>query len=131
MLLMELLASWPHSYSRYMDRVDLMPRTLRRACEYIDAHLADLITVPDIAGAALVGVRTLTKGFVKHFGESPLQYLRNRRLAMVRRDLTGRMGYVTVTDIAHKWGFSNVGLMAKYYRERFGELPGATLYRRK
>jgi AraC-like DNA-binding protein len=131
MLLMELLTVWPHSYSHYLDRAVLMPRTLRRACEYIDAHLTDSITVPDIAAAALIGVRTLTKGFIKHFGESPLQYLRNRRLAMVHRDLSGRIGFVTVTDIAHKWGFSNVGLLAKYYRERFGELPGTTLYRRK
>lgn len=121
--MMELLTHWPHSYSRYLDRVSVLPRALRRACDYIDAHVGGPISVVDVAGAASVGVRALELGFAKHFGQSPLHYIRDRRLDAARQDLcTGHPG-PRVADVALKWGFSNAGFFAKVYRQRFGELP--------
>ncbi len=38
-------------------------------------------------------------------------------------------GTGTVTDIALRWGFGNLGDFAARYRGRFGELPRATLQR--
>jgi AraC-like DNA-binding protein len=35
----------------------------------------------------------------------------------------------TVTGLAHRWGFDELGRMAGDYRQLFGELPSETLYR--
>lgn len=120
---MELLSAWPHSYSRHLERPRLLPRALRRACDFIEAHLGEPISVVDVARAASVGVRALELGFARHFDESPLRYLRNRRLDAARADLQASRGQAGILNLALKWGFSNAGHFAKCYRERFGELP--------
>lgn len=124
---MELLTLWPHSYSRHLDRARLLPRSLRRACEYIDAHVGEPISVVDAARAASVGVRALEMGFARHFGQSPLHYIRDRRLDAARQDLCVGHARPRVADVALKWGFSNAGFFAKAYRERFGELPSQSV----
>ncbi|MBI5259820.1 MAG: AraC family transcriptional regulator [Burkholderiales bacterium] len=124
---MELLCVWPHSYSRYLERPTLLPRALHRACDYIEAHLREPISVVDVARAASVGVRALELGFARHFDESPLRYIRNRRLDAAKADLQASRGRVGILNLALKWGFSNAGQFAKCYRERFGELPSRAL----
>lgn len=123
--LLELLTFWPHSHSRYLNHEIALPRSLRRACEFIDANLAEPISVVDIAAAASIGVRALRLGFVKHFGKSPWRYTLDRRLQAARHELRVGSGLTTVTEVAHKWQFSNPGLFARYYKDRFGELPRA------
>lgn len=121
--LLELLTSWSHSYSKYLDHQVALPRSLRRACDFIEENLAEPISVLDIAAAASIGARALTLGFVKHIGRSPWRYTLDRRLDAARHDLRAGGGCATVTQVAHKWQFSNPGLFARYYKERFGELP--------
>lgn len=123
---LELLSLWPHAYTRYLERGSLLPRALRRACDYIDAHLAEPMSVVQVARAALVGVRALEIGFARHLGQSPLRYIRTRRLDAARQDLCARGSPLRIGDVALKWGFANAGAFAKAYRERFGELPGQT-----
>ena len=125
MFAMELLSVWPHSLLRHLERPTLVPRAIRRACEYIDAHLCEHITVADVARAASVGVRALELGFARHLGVSPMRWLRERRLDAARRELVRPGNRPRVADVALTWGFSNPGQFAKLYRERFGELPGA------
>lgn len=123
MFAMELLTVWPHSLLRHLERPAIVPRALRRACEYIDVHLDQKLSVVDIARAASVGVRALELGFARHFGISPMRYCRNRRLDAARRELGNTVNRPRVADVALKWGFSNPGQFARAYRERFGELP--------
>lgn len=123
---MELLALWPHSYSRYLQSATLLPRALRRACDYIEAHLTEAVAIADVARAASVGVRALELGFAKHLSQSPSRYIRNRRLDAARQDLSLSRARRRIADVALKWGFSNAGVFAKDYRERFGELPSKT-----
>lgn len=124
--LLELLTLWQHSYSKYIDHEVALPRSLRRACEFIDENLAEPISVVDIAAAASIGVRALTLGFAKHFGRSPWRYTLDRRLDAARHDLRMSGGTATVTQVALKWQFFNQGLFARYYKARFGELPRMT-----
>jgi len=126
MFAMELLSVWPHSLLRRLERPALVPRALRRACEYVDAHLEDTVSVVDIARAASVGVRALELGFAKHMGLTPMRYFRDRRLDAAKRDLSNTANRPRIADVAMKWGFSNPGQFAKAYRERFGELPSSS-----
>lgn len=109
-----------------------MPRHLRRALEFIEAHAGEAVTVADIARAACVSVRALEEGFRRHQGTTPGGYLREVRLVRIRDSLRaaaeGGMP-VSITEIAHRYGFFHLGRFAAYYKARFGESPSATLRR--
>lgn len=128
---MELLTLWPHSYTAPLGRMaPALPRALARALAHIEAHLhgqpEQPLPVAEIARAAAVGVRALELGFRKHLDTTPLRYLRDRRLDGARADLHARSAAqrLRVADVALKWGFSNPGQFARFYRQRFGVSPG-------
>ena len=91
---------------------------------------AQPLTIPMLAELVGVGVRHLQKGFEKHLGTTPLQYLREIRLEGAREDLlTGSADETTVNAVAYRWGFAHVPRFAGYYRRRYRELPSETLAR--
>lgn len=124
-----LLSQLPHSGSNLLQaRVsDIAPRAVRRAREFIDAHLADDISVNDIATAAGLCVRSLQAAFVRHTGESPMAFVRARRLEAVHRDLSVALPGTTVTAVAMRYGFCHLGRFSANYAGRFGESPSVTL----
>lgn len=108
----------------------VLPRALRRASAFIEDHLREPISIPQIAEAARVSVRTLEYGFRERFGLTPSAYLREARMraahsALVRAD----PDRTTVAAIAREWGFSNSGRFAVAYRARYQESPSDTLRR--
>jgi transcriptional regulator GlxA family with amidase domain len=56
-----------------------------------------------------------------------MKYLRNVRLDRVRHELLERAPGIGVTEVAHRWGFMQLGRFANAYQQRFGELPSETL----
>jgi AraC-like DNA-binding protein len=128
-----LLLSHPHSYSDALGRLDgrIAPRDVRRAIDYIEAHLDQPITVADIVEATGVAGRTLFMHFRDFKGISPMRYLRDARLRKVRQMLLRADPGASVTDIAMSVGFSHMGRFSVEYRRRFGESPSQTLKRRK
>ncbi|MCA1297399.1 AraC family transcriptional regulator [Stappia indica] len=107
------------------------PRHVVRAEDFMIANADRAISVEDIAAAAGVGVRTLFDGFRRFRATTPMARLRALRLEGVRKDLLAADASGSVTDIALKWGFTNVGRFADTYRRRYGELPSYTLKRRR
>jgi AraC family ethanolamine operon transcriptional activator len=103
---------------------------LGRALEFVEANARRPLTVRDLCIAISGSERTLRRAFEERFGVSPKTYLRSRRLAGVRRDLTeSEPGARSVHEIAGHWGFWHMGQFARDYRLQFGELPSATLAR--
>ncbi len=107
------------------------PRHLRRAVDFIEAHASEAVTVADIARAACVSVRALEEGFRRHYAATPGGYLREVRLLRIRDKLRAAAiasdANVSITEIAHRYGFFHLGRFAAYYKARFGEAPSATL----
>jgi len=126
--LFELLLAWPGAQPAVSDRA-ILPASTRLARDYIHAHIAELPTITDVAAHCRVGVRALDRGFRKHLGASPWQYMLELRLHAVREDLLACRHGGTVTEVALHWGFSNLGTFAARYREQFGELPSESLRR--
>jgi AraC-like DNA-binding protein len=72
--------------------------------------------------------RTLSDCCSKFFGVSPGQYMRLRRLNLVRAELRRADPATTsVAQIARRHCFSELGRFAAVYRRIFGEFPSVTL----
>lgn len=106
------------------------PRHVRAAEEFMRANAGEPLTLAEIADAAGVSIRTLTAGFRNFRDQSPMQQLRDIRMAAARNDLMQGPGTGSVADIALRWGFGNFGRFAGDYRRRYGETPSETLRRR-
>lgn len=105
------------------------PAAVRRAIAFMEANVAEPISVADIAEAARLSARGLQEAFRRVLGETPTRYLRRMRLEAARADLQrrDRTDGATVAQIAHRWGFAHIPRFATYYRETFGESPRDTL----
>ena len=128
-LIVSLLYGQAHNYSQYLcdEAPSVAPGHVKRVEYYILANAAKNISIEDLAKVAQTSVRSLFAGFKQFRGISPMRYLRNVRLDNVRRDLKKAEQGVTVTDVATRWGFTQLGRFAGDYQRRFGELPSATL----
>lgn len=101
---------------------------VRRAMAYLDEHVAEHVTLPDVAEAARLSVRSVQHVFRRHVGTTPLGYLRDRRLEAVRLELIASdPADVTVADVARRWGFAHLSRFSQAYRARFGEYPRQTI----
>lgn len=103
-----------------------LTRTVREAVVYIDSHLADAISVDDIATATHVSVRALQDLFRRELGLSPMSYLRDRRLDAIHDELQVSGPTTTVGAVARHFGVNHLGRFAAAYRQRFGQTPSET-----
>jgi AraC-like DNA-binding protein len=127
-----LLDTADHSYREALDRPAALavPRFVRRAEDFIRAHIAADITLDKIARAAGVSERTLHRGFRDFRETTPMAHLKSLRLQAARQALLAGKG-ASVTDVATEFGLSHLGKFAREYRRQFGELPSQTLRRRR
>jgi len=128
LILTVLLLSHPNTYTDSLQRVGppIAPRNVKRAIDFIEAHLHQPITLADITRASGVPRRTLLQHFKDHRGISPMRYLRDARFARARDALIRADKDESVTQIAMSWGFGHLGRFAIDYRKRFGETPSRT-----
>jgi AraC-like DNA-binding protein len=134
LILTELLLNQPNTFSASLHRLEnhFAPGDVKRAIDFIEAHVQLPITLTDITRAAGVPGRTLLAHFKHHCGVSPMRFLKTARLARVRDALkrADRGAGTDVTRIATEWGFTHLGRFAVEYREQFGESPSETFRRR-
>ena len=106
-------------------------RVVARARAYIVDHLEEPISLAALADAAATSERTLHRAFLSLLEEPPRSYIRRLRLHRVRHDLATEAEVAcTVAIVANRWGIGELGRLAGWYRELFGELPSETLARR-
>ncbi len=133
MFLTRFLLSHPSSYSELLlaRGAQLSPRDVKRAVDYVEAHLANAISIADLARAAGVPGRTLFKHFKDTRGVSPMRFVRNARFTRVREALLSASPDDSVTAIALGLGFTHMGRFSVEYRKRYGESPSETLRKRR
>ena len=101
---------------------------IRRFRKALEETVGKAIYVPEICVAIGVADRTLRQCCQEHFGMGPKRYLLLRRMHLANEVLRkAAPGEISVTDIATKFGFWELGRFAVYYRSVFGESPSATL----
>ncbi|MGA8893429.1 MAG: helix-turn-helix domain-containing protein [Anaeromyxobacteraceae bacterium] len=98
-----------------------------------EAHLRDTLTeapqLPEICRAVRATPRSLHASFKAIFNTTPKAYQIALRLDAVRHELLRATAGTTVTSVAMKWGFFQLGRFSGDYRRMFGEGPRETLKR--
>ena len=107
-------------YQEIVDRFDAVAR----------ANLGTLGESSEICDALGISQRTLSRAINAVHGTTPTRYLRRMRLAAARQALVSKeVAGGTVTEIALRFGFHELGRFAAEYRAIFGESPSETLQR--
>ena len=120
-----LLSSVPHNYSDALNTNAVpVPRTVKRAEEYMRARCTEAITIEELAKVAGCSPRALHAAFKSFRDTTPMSVHCDFRLEAAHEEIAKDLG--TVSDIAVKYGFSNVGRFAKQYALKFGQKPSQT-----
>jgi AraC family ethanolamine operon transcriptional activator len=106
-------------------RAQTRSRMVRRAIDFMRAHLHEDIGVPEVCIAACASRRSLQYGFEEMLHTSPQAYLRALRLNEARRRLKCRPGQA-ITELASALGFASASHFTQHYKRMFGELPSQT-----
>jgi transcriptional regulator GlxA family with amidase domain len=103
---------------------------MRRFWRVVEENPEQPLYIPEICKAIRVASRTLRTCCQEHLGMGPKRYLLLRRMHLARRALRQAAPDATsVTDIATRFGFWQLGRFAVEYQSLFGESPSATLRR--
>jgi len=103
---------------------------VRAVMDFIDRRDGEYLTVADLASAADVSERTLRAAFHEYYGMGPARFLKLRALNHIRKALQNADPSVTtVTSVATRFGFWELGRLAHEYQLLFEELPSETLHR--
>ncbi|HEX8604692.1 MAG TPA: helix-turn-helix domain-containing protein, partial [Pseudoduganella sp.] len=92
---------------------------------YIDRHLCGPISLQDLTLATGLGVRSVNALCQRHFGMTPMELVRNKRLDAVHSRLRVDP-HASVTATAMNFGFGHLGRFSAHYEARFKELPRQT-----
>jgi len=125
-----LLHGQPHSYRDAIadDHRAAAPKQVRRAEAFIHGHSGETIRLAQIADAAGCSVRALQLAFRTFRDTTPMTLLKQTRLARAHSELSqSDPEATTVTEVAIKYGFYNVGRFAQDYKRTFGQRPSETL----
>lgn len=128
-LLRLVFETLPHRFSHRArgSRLDVLPRHVKLAVDFMHANMHLPLTVGDIAEAAGVSARSLQAGFQQYCGTTPILHLRRLRLEAVHVELSLPQNVLPIKEVALKWGFSHLGRFAQQYRETYGVHPSVTV----
>lgn len=102
---------------------------INRVIDYLNHGVHELPDIPFLCELAGISERSLQTGFMKRFGLTPIQYVRNCRLSSARAELQkSDPNHAKVVDVAIRWGFVELGRFARDYKIMFNELPSKTLH---
>ena len=102
-------------------RGGLASRQQRLVAEYIQAHLAEQISLAALAEIAQLSPFHFSRAFKQSFGLPPHRYLKNRRIEHAKMLLAKPT--LSVTDIALDVGFSETSSFTAAFRKLTGRTP--------
>ena len=129
-MLLTALLSLPHNQRKKIyenRRYQVAPGLVRRAEEYMRAHLKEAISIIDLLRICGCSRSVLFAAFRNARGYTPMEFLTEQRLQSAREKLLTPHLQASVSSIALDFGFINLGRFSQIYRKRFGERPSDTL----
>lgn len=120
-LLIRLAANGTYGGADAPTRFALAPQTVRRVRDYVLAHLADPISLDDLAAVAGYSRYHFVRAFRQSTGHPPYAYVINQRLAHAQTLLTTTRE--PIAAIAMACGFATHAQFSKKFREIVGCSP--------
>jgi transcriptional regulator GlxA family with amidase domain len=108
--------------------IDILPLHLRRAVDWLKAHIEKPLSVADLVQVAGCSRRSLETGFQQFIGCSPARYILQQKLELAHHRLQHAQG--SVSEVAYQCGFHHLSHFTRLYRGRYGETPSQTLKKR-
>jgi len=120
-----LLLHQPHSMAAQLwpSPPPSAPKTLRRAQAYMLENVGEKLPIAMIASHCGLSVRRLQALFQDECNQSPLQWLRQQRLQAAHQTLSDPNNTDKVSDVATRYGFTNLSDFSRIYRAVYGETP--------
>ncbi|MGH8383496.1 helix-turn-helix domain-containing protein [Pseudomonas sp.] len=124
MLVDAVLEAWPHNYTEALRRPtpSIAPRHVKLAIGYIREHPHNMVSGTELARYTNVSLRALQEGFKRFVGQSIATYQRQVRLERAYDALSHGVS-PSVTEVALRYGFSNVGRFSHYFQSAYGVSP--------
>jgi AraC-like DNA-binding protein len=94
---------------------------LDTAVSYIDAHLAEELSVRELAGQCYVSADHLTRLFKKKFGMTVSEYIQDKRFRLAG-DLLAN-GNLSVSAVSNTVGFGNYSYFTEQFKKYYGMTP--------
>jgi AraC family transcriptional regulator len=95
----------------------------QKALWFIESHLADALTLDDIAGVAGISRFHMVRAFAAATGFSVMRYVRARRLTEAARALAG--GAPDILSVALEADYGSHEAFTRAFRDHFGVTPEA------
>ncbi|MEU4240353.1 AraC family transcriptional regulator [Actinoplanes sp. NPDC026619] len=96
---------------------------IRRVRDHLDRHHAEPITLSRLAVMAGMSRFHLVRAFRAAYGQTPISYLSQRRIARAQ-DLL-RYANLSVTEVCMIVGYTSLGSFSSRFSELVGESPAA------
>jgi transcriptional regulator GlxA family with amidase domain len=100
--------------------------TMQDVLTWMNEHLAEPLTVDQLAARALMSVRTFARRFVQETGTTPQRWLTGQRILLAQQLLEETD--LTVDEVAGRAGFGNATALRHHFRQWRSTTPLA--YRR-
>ncbi len=115
----DLIALSAADHPQYSVSIRGRDATLRRVKRFIESRLSDPRLDPNLTARAIgLSIRYLNALFEAE-GTSLMRYVWTRRLEHCRADLSAKAA-VPISEIAFRWGFSDLSHFSRAFRRRFG-----------
>ena len=96
--------------------------------DYLFANLTSPVSRDRLAEVAGISIRSLSRAFVKRHGIGPMRFLKERRMEAVRMELiNAQPENIKVSDVALRYGFTELGKFSLLYKSIYNEKPSETL----
>src|SRR6202034_2548984 len=95
----------------------------QKALWYIESHLAEALTLDEIAGVAAISRFHLVRSFAAATGLPVMRYVRARRLTEAARALAG--GAPDILNLALEADYGSHEAFTRAFRDHFGVTPEA------
>ncbi|WP_369855349.1 helix-turn-helix domain-containing protein [Candidatus Thalassolituus haligoni] len=125
-----VLQLWQEPGHCFIANTPIGDRVVHQLRQRVLETILDEPEVSELAAYCQVSVRTLYNRLKATLGCTLGEFIRQLKIECVFQDLNANPRIVrNVTEVAMKYGFSNPGRFAHYYRQHIGELPSETLRR--
>ena len=94
---------------------------LETVVSYIDQHLAEELSVRDLAAIGYISADHLTRLFKKKYGMTVSEYIQDKRIRLAGELL--RQEDTTISMVANTVGFGNYSYFTEQFKKHFGVTP--------